>query len=297
MVLHLPEYTEQNPRKGDILNYYDKLPEYLHKMSAEDIVSHINRNGERSRLIQQSAITSYFVWLNQNYDVDVVDNFFKLKQILANNNSSFVGFYSLKEMHQAISEAETTIEATGTNNADWAGLYALFYLEWYGILPESAITIKLTDVSDDGKKVYIPAEDRTIEIDDVTVANYFAEYKQKTGYQRPPAKEETPYTQNTFYRNTARRGEEITEKTIYNIRQKFVRNCEDERFAKKSIYYSGRYAEMLKAELELGREFSGSDEESCKLLNNIFNTEMSYNVIAAIIRGYKVYKQKYMERQ
>lgn len=297
MVLHLPEYTEQNPRKGDILNYYDKLPEYLHKMSAEDIVSHINRNGERSRLIQQSAITSYFVWLNQNYDVDVVDNFFKLKQILANNNSSFVGFYSLKEMHQAISEAETTIEATGTNNADWAGLYALFYLEWYGILPESAITIKLTDVSDDGKKVYIPAEDRTIEIDNVTVANYFAEYKQKTGYQRPPAKEETPYTQNTFYRNTARRGEEITEKTIYNIRQKFVRNCEDERFAKKSIYYSGRYAEMLKAELELGREFSGSDEESCKLLNNIFNTEMSYNVIAAIIRGYKVYKQKYMERQ
>lgn len=298
MVLHLSEYTEQSSKKGKMLNHYDKLQGYLHEMPVEDIMKHINRNGARSAYLQQYAILDYFIWLHKNFEIDLAEKNFQLKQLLNQDYKIFVGFYTLKDLKQAISEG--LVEAENENSVnlpDYSGLVAIFYLEWYGILPDAAISIKLEDVSNDGRTVYIPAQDRTIEIDDKSVANYFAEYKKKTGFKRfKNSEKEIPYPQNTFYRNTSFRGNEITEKTIYNARLKFVDNSEDERFAKKRVYYSGRYAEMIKFETELGKEFSGSDSESCKIISKIFNSDMNYNQIAHILREYAVFKQGYLKR-
>lgn len=298
MVLHLSEYTEQEPRKGDILNYYDKLPEYLHEMPVEDVIKHINRNGARSAYLQQYAILDYFIWLHKNFEIDLTEKNYQLKQLLNQDYKTFVGFYTLKDLRQAINEGLDEAESENSANLpDYSGLIAIFYLEWYGVLPDAAISIKLEDVSDDGTKVYIPAEDRTIEIDDNSVASYFAEYKKKTGFKRfKNSDKEIPYSQNTFYRNTSFRNNVITEKTIYNARLKFVDNSEDERFAKKRVYYSGRYADMIKSETELGKEFSGSDLESCKIISKIFNSNLSHNQVAHILREYAVYKQGYLER-
>lgn len=296
MVLHLQEFTSQYLNKGEKLNYYDTLPEYLHEMTVDDILQHINRNGARSSYFQQNAIISYFQWLNKTYNVDIADKNYELSKALKQDNKRFVGFYTLKELKQGIEEALQTIESTSTSERDYDGLIAIFYLEWYGVLPKSAVTIKLTDVSSDGTKIYIPAEDRTIEIDDYGVADYFARYKQKTGFKRfQKSDKEIPYTQNTFYRNTSfRDGSDVNEKTIYNIRLLFVNGSEDDRFAKKRVYYSGRYAEMFKAESELEREFSGSDKASCEIISRIFNTDMTHNQISTLIREYVVFKQSYL---
>lgn len=298
MVLHLSEYTEQSPKKGKMLNHYDKLQVYLHEMPVEDIMKYINRNGARSAYLQQYAILDYFIWLHKNFEIDLTEKNYQLKQLLNQDYKTFVGFYTLKDLKQAISEGLVEVEnENSVNLPDYSGLVAIFYLEWYGILPDAAISIKLEDVSNDGRIVYVPAEDRTIEITDNEVANYFAEYKKKTGFKRfKNSEKETLYPQNTFYRNTSFRGNEITEKTIYNARLKFVDNCEDERFAKKRVYYSGRYAEMIKFETELGKEFSASDKESCKIINKIFNSNLSHNQVAHILREYVVYKQGYLER-
>ena len=89
----------------------------------------------------------------------------------------------------------------------------------------------------------------------------------------------------------------ITVKTIYNIRQKFITLCEDGRFAKKRIYWSGRYAEMYKTEMEINIEYSGTDLESVKVIRKIFNNEeMTYNQIANLLREYAVFKKDYIER-
>ena len=296
MVLHLEEFKQQAPRKGDTLNYYENLPEFLHEMSIEDIMKHITRNGARAAYLQQYTILDYFMWLHNNYNIDLATKNFELKQLLNQNYKTFIGFYTLKDLKQGIEEALQMIEATSTSERDYDGLIAIFYLEWYGVLPKSAITIKLTDVSSDGTKIYIPAEDRTIEIDDYGVADYFARYKQKTGFKRfQKSDKEIPYTQNTFYRNTSfRDGSDVNEKTIYNIRLLFVNGSEDDRFAKKRVYYSGRYAEMFKAESALEREFSGSDKESCEIISRIFNTDMTHNQISTLIREYAVFKQSYL---
>jgi hypothetical protein len=222
---------------------------------------------------------------------------YELQQAIG-NEKVYMGFYSLAELKQAIKNGLS--KAEDENNAtqpDYSGLIAIFYLEWYGVLPESAITIKLTDVSDDGKEIFMPAENRTITIDDDGVADYFAKYKQKTGFQRYKNSDElTPYVQNTFYRNTARRGGAITVKTIYNIRQKFITSCEDERFAKKRIYYSGRYVALFQAETKRGLEFTCVDDDSHNIICKIFNDELKQNVIATILREYRVFKQGYLER-
>ena len=297
MVLHLKEFEDENARLGSFLNYYDKLPEYLHEMSVDEIMKHINRNGERSRYIQGKSILTYFIWLHKIYGINMAVKNFELQQAIG-NVKVYMGFYSLEELKQAIEIC--LLKAEDENNAtqpDYSGLIAIFYLEWYGVLPESAITIKLTDVSDNGKEVFVPAENRTITIDDDGVADYLAEYKQKTGFQRYKNSDEiTLYTQNTFYRNTARRGDAITVKTIYNIRLKFINACEDERFAKKRIYWSGRYVALFQAETKRGFEFTCVDDDSHDIICKIFNSEFKQNVIATILREYRVFKQGYLER-
>ena len=298
MVLHSKEFENENPNYSRCLGYYDKLPEYLHEMPVQEIMEHINRNGERSRYLQGRTILTYFIWLHKTYGINMAAKNFELQQAIG-KDKVYLGFFSLEELKQTIKVC--LLKAEDENNPtqpDYSGLIAIFYLEWYGVLPESAITIKLTDVADDGREVFIPSENRTIAIDDGEVADYFAEYKQKTGFQRYKNSDElTPYAQSTFYRNTARRCDTITVKTIYNIRQKFITVCEDKRFAKKRIYWSGRYAEMFKAEMKMDSEFSTYNSESVKIIGNIFNDEeITYDKIASLLREYAVFKKDYIER-
>lgn len=298
MVLHLQEFTSQYSVKGEKLNYYDALPEYLHEMTVDDILQHINRNGARSSYLQQNAIISYFQWLNKTYNVDVSDKNYELSKALKRDNKRFIGFYTLKELKQGIEEALQTIEATAESERDYDGLLAIFYLEWLGVLPKASIGIKLTDVSNDGKTVYIPSEKRTIEVIDDYVADFFVTYKRKTGFKRyKNSDKEDPYMQNTFYRNTFRRGDgEISEKTIYNIRLLFINESGDDRFAKRRIYYSGRYAEMFRKETELSYEFSAADAQSCEIIRKIYNDELTYVQISTILREYAVFKQSYLQQ-
>ncbi len=87
MVLHLEEFQQKDPQLGKFLNYYDKLPEYLHEMSVEDIMKHINRNGVRSWYLQQRAVLDYFMWLHNNYDINLTEKFFELQQVRNSCNS------------------------------------------------------------------------------------------------------------------------------------------------------------------------------------------------------------------
>ncbi len=297
MVLHLDEFCQINPKYGKFLNYYKKFPVYLHEMSPKDIAACINRNGIRAWYFQQRAVLEYFQWLYKEHNFDIIEKYYELQNLL--QDDMYVGFYTLEELKRGIEEG--LIKAEDENNQslpDYSGLKAIFFLEWYGVLPESAVTIQLTDVSDDGTTVHIPAESRTVEIDNKAVAQYFTEYKFKTGFKRLGRKGETPYVQQTFYRNTARKGGEVNVKTIYNIRQRFIRDCEDTRFEKKRVYYAGRYFEMTRAESELGRDFSSADSESCEMVRQIFNNaNMSSAVICSTLREYRAYKRGYFAKQ
>lgn len=291
LVLYLQEFQEEIGERAHNINYYDDLPKYIHEMSSEELIKHINRSGENSRLPQQSIILTYLKWLNSKYDIDCTDLFFNLKQGLKKDeNKSFVGFYSLSEMQQVITNAEFTLE--NVSNSDWDGLYAVFYLEWYGVIANSIISIKLNDVTDDGKIVYIPAENRVVTIDDLSVSEFFATYKQKTGFKKYFNSEKiAEYTQDTFIRIASQKP--INHKTIYNLRGKFVKGCGDKRFSTSKVYDAGRLYVMYQEEIKLNDELSSKYQD---MIESIYHQKLSYTQISNILRLYNVYKQKLLGR-
>ena len=302
MVLHLEEYALQNNSYGNLLSYYDKLPQFIHEMSAEEILKEISRNGTKTFYQQKAAIANYLLWLNNTYGIDVNDLYFALSKNDNKKSFKFVGFFDFQDLQKAIIDAELTIEANSTADRDYNGLYCVFYLEWLGISLESFLTIRLEDVTEFGRKVYVPAEDRTIDIDNNVISDFLWEYKNTTGRRRKGnQKNITEYKQNTLYRTT--KGDEINKKTIYNARNNFVSESGDKRFSKNRIYDSGRFYALYQEELKYNQEFkfitknSEPNDEIRQIIKKVYNKpDMSNELMTTYLRTYNVYKREYLER-
>ena len=302
MVLHLEEYSSQNENYSRLLSYYDKLPTMLHEMSAEEILKEMNRNGTKSFYQQKAAITNYLLWLTNTYSIDINDLYFDLSKNDSKKSFTFVGFFDFQDLQKSIIDAELTIEANSTADRDYDGLLCVFYFEWLGVSLESFITIRLEDVSNLGKRVYIPAEDRTIEIDNDTITDFIWNYKNTTGRKRSGnQKNITEYKQNTLYRTT--KGDEINKKTVYNARNNFVSESGDKRFSKNRVYDSGRLYELYQEELKYDQEFkliaknSEPNDEIRQIIRKVYNKpDMSNELITTYLRAYSVYKKEYLER-
>ena len=302
MLLHFEEYALQNSSYSKVLSYYNKLPTMLHEMSADDVLKETNRNGSKSFYQQKAAISNYLLWLSNTYSVDVNDLYFALSKNDNRQTFTFVGFFDFQDLQKGIIDAETTIEANSTADRDYNGLYCVFYLEWLGVSSDSFLSIRLEDVTELGKRVYIPAEDRTIEIDNDTIADFIWNYKNTTGRRLSERQKKiTEYKQNTLYRTT--KEGEINKKTIYNARNNFVSESGDKRFSKSRIYDSGRFYAMYQEELKYDQEFkliaknSEPNDEIRQIIRKVYNKpDMSNELITTYLRDYNVYKKEYLER-
>ena len=302
MVLHFDEYKEQFNNYGNVLAYYHKLPQMLHEMSVDEIIKEMNRNGTKAFYQQKAAIANYLLWLTNTYGVDVNDLYYALYQNNNRKTFKFVGFYDFKDLQKSIIEAETIIEENSTADRDYNGLYCMFYLEWLGVSPDSFLSIRLEDVTELEKKVYIPAENRSIGINNDTISDFLWNYKNTTGRRLSERQKKiTEYKQNTLYRTT--KEGEINKKTIYNARNNFVSESGDNRFSKKRIYDSGRLYALYQEELKFGQEFkldtNGSElnDEIRQIIRKVYNKpDMSNELITTYLRSYNVYKKEYLER-
>ena len=302
MLLHFEEYALQNSNYGKTLSHYDKLPQFLHEMSAEEIIKEMNRNGSKAFYQQKAAISNYLLWLSNTYSIDVNDLYYDLCQNDNKKSFKFVGFLDFEDLQKSIIEAETIIEANSTADRDYDGLLCVFYLEWLGIPLESFLTIRLEDVTELGRKVYIPAENRTLVIDNDTISDFIWNYKNTTGRRLSERQKNiTEYKQNTLYRTT--KEGKINKKTIYNARNNFVSESGDNRFSKKRIYDSGRLYALYQEELKFGQEFklytNGSElnDEIRQIIRKVYNKpDMSNGLMTTYLRAYNVYKREYLKR-
>lgn len=304
MVLYLKEYSSQlnNDNYSKLLSHYDKFPIMLHEMSADDVIKEMNRNGTKAFYSQKAAISNYLLWLSNTYDIDVNDLYFALSKNDNRQTFKFVGFFDFKDLQKGIIDAELTIEANSTADRDYNGLYCMFYLMWLGVSIESFLTIRLEDVTELGRKVYIPAENRTIEINNDTISDFIWSYKNSIGRKYgEKQKKITEYKQDTLYR-TIKDGE-INKKTIYNARNNFVSESGDKRFSKNRIYDSGRFYALYQEELKYRQEFKldtktpESNDEIRQIIRKIYNRpDMLNELITTYLRAYNVYKKEYLER-
>ena len=302
MLLHFEEYSFQNSNYSKLLSYYNKLPTMLHEMSFDDVLKEMNRNGTKAFYQQKAAIANYLLWLSNTYGIDVNDLYFALSKNDNRQTFTFVGFYDFQDLQKGIIDAETTIEANSIADRDYNGLYCVFYLEWLGVSSDSFLSIRLEDVTELGKKVYIPAENRTIEIDNETISDFIWEYKNTTGKRLSERQKKiTEYKQNTLYRTT--KGDDINKKTIYNARRNFVSESGDKRFSKNRVYDSGRFYALYQEELKYSQEFkletnsSDTNDEIRQIIKKVYNKpDMSNELMATCLRTYNVYKREYLKR-
>ena len=302
MVLYFDEYKEQFNNYGNVLAHYHKLPQMLHEMSVDEILKEMNRNGTKAFYQQKAAIANYLLWLTNTYGIDVNDLYYALYQNNNRKTFKFVGFYDFKDLQKGIIEAESTIEVNSTADRDYNGLYCMFYLEWLGVSSDSFLSIRLEDVTELGKKVYIPAENRSIGINNDTISDFLWNYKNTTGRRLSERQKKiTEYKQNTLYRTT--KEGEINKKTIYNARNNFVSESGDNRFSKKRIYDSGRLYALYQEELKYSQEFkldtNGSElnDEIRQIIRKVYNKpDMSNGLMTTYLRTYNVYKREYLER-
>lgn len=302
MILHLDEYALQNSNYSKILSHYNKLPTMLHEMSFDDVLEEMNRNGTKAFYQQKAAIANYLLWLTNTYGIDVNDLYFALYQNDNRKTFKFVGFFDFQDLQKGIIDAETTIEANSTADRDYNGLCCVFYLEWLGVSSDSFLSIRLEDVTELGKKVYIPSENRSIEINNETISDFIWEYKNTTGKRLSERQKKiTEYKQNTLYRTT--KGDEINKKTIYNARRNFVSESGDKRFSKNRIYDSGRFYALYQEELKYSQEFKletnspDTNDEIRQIIRRVYNRpDMSNELMTTYLRAYSVYKKEYLER-
>lgn len=302
MLLHFEEYSFQNSNYSKLLSYYNKLPTMLHEMSFDDVLKEMNRNGTKAFYQQKAAIANYLLWLTNTYGIDVNDLYFALSKNDNRQTFTFVGFFDFQDLQKGIIDAETTIEANSIADRDYNGLYCVFYLEWLGVSSDSFLSIRLEDVTELGKRVYIPAEDRTIEIDNETISDFIWEYKNTTGRRLSERQKKiTEYKQNTLYRTT--KGDDINKKTIYNARRNFVSESGDKRFSKNRIYDSGRFYALYQEELKYSQEFKletnspDTNDEIRQIIRRVYNRpDMSNELMTTYLRAYSVYKKEYLER-
>ena len=271
-------------------------------MSADEILKEMNRNGTKAFYPQKAAISNYLLWLSNNYGINVNDLYYNLYQNDNKKSFKFVGFFDFQDLQKSIVDAESTIEANSTADRDYDGLLCVFCLEWLGVSSDNFLSIRLEDVTELGRKVYIPAENRTIEIDNDTIAGFIWNYKNTTGRKLcGNQKKITEYKQSTLYRTT--KGDEINRKTVYNARNNFVSESGDKRFSKSRIYDSGRFYALYQEELKFGQEFkldtNGSElnDEIRQIIRAVYNKpDMSNELITTYLRSYNVYKKEYLER-
>ena len=302
MLLHFEEYSFQNSNYSKLLSYYNKLPTMLHEMSFDDVLKEMNRNGTKAFYQQKAAIANYLLWLTNTYGIDVNDLYFALSKNDNRQTFTFVGFFDFQDLQKGIIDAETTIEANSMADRDYNGLYCVFYLEWLGLSSDSFLSIRLEDVTELGKRVYIPAENRTIEIDNETISDFIWEYKNTTGKRLSERQKKiTEYKQNTLYRTT--KGDEINKKTIYNSRRNFVSESGDKRFSKNRVYDSGRFYALYQEELKYSQEFKletnspDTNDEIRQIIRRVYNRpDMSNELMTTYLRAYNVYKKEYLER-
>lgn len=265
MILYLEEFKEiANPTQFSIFKKLHEYPKYIHEMTIDELRCFIiNSQSQNTFAAKKGILRKYLKWLFDEHNIDTKDLFAQVKGVKPTLSTEW--FYDLesfvRELTQAIAQAEFDIEAKVTHQCDFQGLQAFYLLSWYGVESSDFVSIKLTDVND--RDIYIPTLKKHIIVDKI-VADILEEYKNTTGRTRQ--KSFILYTQDTLYRNLD--PALISERTIDNIKRRFYKVNNDKRFRGNIVEMSGKFYRLLKLEEELGRDLTDRDTE---LINQCLN--------------------------
>lgn len=181
MVLYLNEFLEYANNldntwaiKLQRIKKFETEKKYLHDMTGDELINLTNSTGTRGVYMYRQILIKYLQWLKREYFFDTSAKIYKLKNTPTDN--TFIGFLNIKELREAVDEAIDTAQYNGIS-VNVPLVTAVYYLEWYGVRKDDMLSIMRDNVTDLGRKIFVPAQDRAIEIDDEQAADFFQTYK------------------------------------------------------------------------------------------------------------------------
>lgn len=299
MLYKYEEFKEYDAHCASVLSTLHSEDELAHE-NIDVIKKFLSAKGYRSYERRRLSVLKYLKWLYNSQQVDVSE-LYALVQSCKTKDVELhkTYFFSLEELRSTLEKGieEVTVACEfQSENRDFDGLKVFFLLQWYGVDRQEFISIRLYDV--DGNKIYIPATDRTIIVDEKT-AKVITEYKNKTGviiYTKDGEERNYPFTQNTLLRSKSPKP--VKEKSINNLFTPFNKCNQDSRFANNNVFKSGRYLELLEVEKQLGRDINMHDFDIIKqILRNDITTPSSAWEDVEDFKKYKADREVWLSMQ
>lgn len=299
MLYKYEEFKEYDAHCASMLSTLHSEDELAHE-NIDVIKKFLSAKGYRSYERRRLSVLKYLKWLYNSQQIDVSEVYALVQSCKTKDVELHkTYFFSLEELRSTLEKGieEVTVACEfQSENRDFDGLKVFFLLQWYGVDRQEFISIRLYDV--DGNKIYIPATDRTIIVDEKT-AKVITEYKNKTGvtiYTKDGEEKNYPFTQNTLLRSKSPKP--VKGKSINNLFTPFNKCCQDTRFANNNVFKSGRYLELLEAEKQLGRDINMHDFDIIKqILRNDITTPSSAWEKVEDFKKYKADREVWLSMQ
>ncbi len=288
MILNYDGFKNVDAHAASMISRLSESENYLHEMEIDEVKSFLVSDGMKSFYAKKTSVTKYLVWLFETHGIETYKLNFEIERLKASNTEfENTYFFSLDDLHNAVNQRieETILKDRST---DFEGLRVFFLLQWYSVTMEEFISIGLSDVS--ANKIYIPLTKRVVIVDDKT-SDVVLNYKNTTSYVDERGHNIT-YKQNTLLRT--KRQQDVTIKTLYNVKNKFATVCKDSRFKQNRISDSAKYYELIEVENKLGRDIDTTDKD---LLLQMFDRDKTYLDILMDFKKYKALREEWLLSQ
>ena len=162
-------------------------------------------------------------------------------------------------------------------------------MEWYGIYHKDTSSIRLSDVKDKGKTIFVPALNKDIHIDNEYIAKYIFDWV-KTDEIRTRREDHDIYlglNGNNLLRTTRGDCGEKYFNKIYTV-------MKDPRLSCNKVFYAGAFHRLFEFESKQCDTINYAQNEDY-LKTEFYWLSHSKQSLLGIIRLYRVYKDFYLK--
>ena len=301
MVLYLDEYiaylnSTQNKNfavEHGRIKKFNSDKKYLHELSAPEILAATERYGGNSPYTFRKIIIAYLNWLSSTYAVNTTNLVYAIEN--SGVEGVYIGVYDANDLITVVDNALEGYELSreslpkGVPSVIEQNVKTLYYLEWYGVNSENILSIRLSDVKDKGRTIFVPTLNKNIHIDNEVIAEYINDWTKTDEIK-------TRHDSRELYLSI--KGDNLLRNTRGNCGLTYVNKIhsviKDPRLGYNKVCYAGAFHRMYELENEQGDVIEYLKNEDY-LKEEFYWLSHNKQSLLGIIRLYRVYKDFYLK--
>ena len=278
MISHLDEFKDYYKHTlASLLSVFIDTEKQVYE-DFEGVQNFLKSKASDSFANRKAILKRYLEFLRDNDYVpesELIDMYAFLNKAKRADYLDLQYFTSVDELYQTC--CKDIITANNNCNAkvaDYSDLKVFFFLQWYGVDMKDYFSIKLSDVNEDERTIFVPSLNRMIYPDERIFACVLS-------YKNQDIKSNDL---NTLYRPL--HASQNFNASLRNRRNKFYKVVRDKRYYEKNILIAGIMFEIREHEINLNRKIYMKDlDEIVRLEGKSYNVKYNYLSIYQSIYG------------